>query len=356
LGLSRLIISIFIAIYYTFSTIYSIKHISYAISSSYKKIINYNNKCIFLTQAIILIFLIKFKFGVNSFFISQFIVGFIVMYIHIYLMNKEGLIKLFLFKKNTFKKNFKYALGYIPLSFSSWIFGLSDRYIITYYVSIAMAGKYSFIAQLTAIMQVIMQAIDTAYTPIFMKQMKEKTKESLEQIKSYFTVISFLLLFIYLGMVLFLPFLIEKLFPLKYRGDYFLISIFSMGYVFLAFRKMLANILVYYKKSFWISISGYIPAITNLVLNFIFIPKYGMYAAAWTTLISFFLYAIIVFIMAQKLQKFEFDFLKILLFFLIAIFFTFIAYKYSNLIINFILIGLYLLIGQISGIYKLIRR
>jgi hypothetical protein len=60
--------------------------------------------------------------------------------------------------------------------------------------------------------------------------------------------------------------------------------------------------------------------------------------------------------MAQKLQKLEFDFLKILLFFLIAIFFTFIAYKYSNLIINFILIGLYLLIGQISGIYKLIRR
>ncbi|QKF66487.1 MATE family efflux protein [Arcobacter venerupis] len=320
-----------------------------------RKLLSITTSAFFVTQVVVLISLIVFDLGIHSFFIAQFLVGFVVMFIHINLMKKEGLLKLFIFKKTTFKKNFKYALGYMPASFSGWIFTLSDRYIITYYVSLSMAGKYSFLVQLTMIIQFIMQAIDTAYGPIFMALMKEKTQENIDKMKSYFTVMTFFLLSVYLSMVLFMPFIIDSFFPEHYRGDYLLISILSMGFVFLAIRKMFANALVYYKKSFWISISGYIPAIVNLGLNFIFVPKYGMYAAAWSTLASFFLYGTIVFFMAQKLQKFEFDYLKIAIFFIIATSFTVISYEYSNLVVNFILISLFLLLGYFSGINKLIR-
>jgi O-antigen/teichoic acid export membrane protein len=293
--------------------------------------------------------------GINSFFIAQFCIGLITMSIHISLMKKEGLIKLFIFKKYTFKKVFKYAIGYIPLSFSSWIFNLSDRYIITYYVSLAMAGKYSFIMQLTMIIQVIIQAITTAYDPIFMGLMKDRTKENLEKIKIYFTVMIFLLLFVYLGLVLFLPFMIDIFFPIEYQGDYLLISILSMGFVFLAIRKMFANILVYYKKSLWISMSGYIPAIVNLGLNFIFVPKYGMYAAAWSTLASFFLYGFIVFVMAQKLQKFEFDYVKISSIFIMALIITWASFVYNNIVLNIFMLGLFVLFGKFLNIYKMMR-
>jgi len=320
-----------------------------------KKLLMINVASFFATQLIILILLIWFNMGVDSFFIAQFCIGLIVMMIHINLMKTEGLIKLFIFKQSTFKKLFKYALGYIPVSFSSWIFSLSDRYIITYYVSLAMAGKYAFIMQLTMIIQVIMQAIDTAYTPIFMTLIKNKTKQNLDKIKSFFDVMLFFLLVIYLGMILFLPFLIETFFPQKYQGDYLLISILSMGFVFLAIRKMFTNILVYYKKSLWISVSGYIPAIVNLALNFIFIPKYGIYAAAWSTLISFIVYAGIVFLMAQKLQKFEFNYFKILIIFGIAVLISCICLAYDNIILNIFMIIMFLLYGKILNIYKMIR-
>lgn len=320
-----------------------------------KKLLSITTGAFFVTQTIVLISLLVFDMGVQSFFIAQFLVGAIVMSVHINMMRKEGLLKLFIFKKNTFKKVFKYALGYIPASFSGWVFSLSDRYIITYYVSLAMAGKYSFIMQLTMIMQVIMQSIDTAYGPIFMTLMKERTEENIGKIKSYFTVMTFLLLFIYLGMVLFLPFLIDTFFPEKYQGDYLLISILSMGFVFLAVRKMFANVLVYYKKSFWISISGYIPALVNLGLNFMFVPKYGMYAAAWATLVSFFLYGLIVFVMAQKLQRFEFDYLHIFSIFSIAIIISWASFEYNNFMLNVVMIGLFLLIGKFLNIYKLMK-
>jgi len=320
-----------------------------------KKLLSITTTAFFVTQAIVLTMLIGFGMGIKLFFIAQVIVGFVVMSIHINMMTKEGLIKLFVFKKHTFKKVFKYALGYIPASFSSWIFNLSDRYIITYYVSLAMAGKYSFIMQLTMIIQVLMQAIDTAYTPIFMALMKENTKENLNKIKVYFTVMIFLLLGIYLGLILFLPLFIDTFFPVQYKGDYLLISILSMGFVFLGIRKMFVNVLVYYKKSFWISISGYIPAFVNLGLNFLFVPIYGMYAAAWATLASFFLYGLIVFIMAQKLHRFEFDYIQISSIFSIALIITWANFKYTNVVLNIFMLGVFLILGKFLNIYKIFR-
>lgn len=82
---------------------------------------------------------------------------------------------------------------------------------------------------------------------------------------------------------------------------------------------------------------------------------HGIYAAAWTTLFSLFLYALIVFTMAQKLQKFKFDYIKIFLLFVLAIGFTVISFYYSSLVVNFLLLGMFASFGQIFGIYKLLR-
>lgn len=320
-----------------------------------KKLLNITVSGYFTMQAFMVFMLLYLDMGVHSFFISQFIVGSIVMFVHLSLMKKEGILKLFVFNKKTFKKNIRYGFGYMPASLSSWLFMMSDRYIITYFISLAMAGKYAFIVQITMMIQVIMQAIQTAQNPIFMRQIKENSEESLGQIRNFITVMIFILISIYIIMITMLPFVIEFLFPTNYRGDYLLIPILAMGALFLAIRKMFSNVLVYYKKAFWISISGYIPAGVNLGLNFIFIPIYGIYAAAWTTLFSLFLYAAIVFTMAQKLQKFEFDYIKIFLLFILAIGFTVISFYYNSMIVNFLLLGMFALFGQVFGIYKLLR-
>lgn len=320
-----------------------------------KKLLSITVSGYFAMQFLMVFMLIYLEMGVHSFFISQFIVGSIVMFVHLSFMKKEGILKLFVFKKKTFNKNIKYGFGYMPASLSSWLFMMSDRYIITYFMSLAMAGKYAFIVQITMMIQVIMQSIQTAQNPIFIKQIKENSEESLGQIRNFITVMIFILLSIYIIMITMLPFVIEFLFPENYRGDYLLIPILAMGALFLAIRKMFSNVLVYYKKTFWISVSGYIPAGVNLGLNFIFIPIYGIYAAAWTTLFSLFLYASIVFTMAQKLQKFEFDYVKIFTLFILAVGFTVISFYYNSLVLNFLLLGLFVSFGQFFGIYKLLR-
>ncbi|MBA5762802.1 oligosaccharide flippase family protein [Vibrio sp. 404] len=320
-----------------------------------KKLLTITTSAYICTQILMLLMLVYLDMKINAFFISQFLIGFITMCIHLTIMNNEGIIKLFLFNRKTFIKTIRYGLGYMPASLSSWIFMMSDRYIIVYFISIAMAGKYAFIVQITMMIQVVMQSLQTALAPIFITQMDTATKESYRKIEDYIFVMIFFLLLIYVLMVTSLPFVIDLIFPESYRGDYLLIPILAMGSIFLAIRKLISMFLVYYKKSMWISISGYMPALVNVGLNFLFVPIYGIYAAAWTTLFSMFLYACVVFVMAQKLHKIDYNYMKIFFLFISAVVLTMVSFYCNNIIVNVAIIIVFASMGQVLGIYKLLR-
>ena len=58
------------------------------------------------------------------------------------------------------------------------------------------------------------------------------------------------------------------------------------NYVIFAYS-LYVNIEHYYKKTPYITINTIIAAVSNIILNFIFIPKFGYVAAAYTTLASY---------------------------------------------------------------------
>ncbi|XNS81282.1 lipopolysaccharide biosynthesis protein [Vibrio cyclitrophicus] len=315
-----------------------------------KKLLSITTISFILTQAILVLLLMFTDLKIESFFYSQFVINSFVCIIHLRMISKRGLIKIGVVSKKTLLKQIKYGLAFLPTSATAWVFSLSDRYILTYTVSIAATGKYAFLVQITMIIQIIMQSLDTAFSPIFMRIMKKRDTDSIRLIADYFTLMSFVILGIYLGLVLIVPFIIEKLFPLAYRGDYLLMSILSMGFVFLAWRKLFVSILVYHKKASWISYTGYFPAVLNIVLNLIFIPKYGIYAAAYTTLLSFFIYGATVYCLSLKLEKVNFDYFLVLTYLSSSIIFTYVGYIYNfqNLGLNILLLLCYFLFGFLS--------
>ena len=63
---------------------------------------------------------------------------------------------------------------------------------------------------------------------------------------------------------------------------------------------MSVNSIFYTKKTKFLAMVTTISAIMNLVLNFLLVPKYGIYAAAFTTLISYLFASITTYIVAQK--------------------------------------------------------
>ena len=106
----------------------------------------------------------------------------------------------------------------------------------------------------------------------------------------------------------------------------------------------------YYEKTKLIASATVIGAILNIVLNYIFIGKYGYYAAGYTTLICYMIYAIAHYIFMRKVCRENcdnvqpYDIKKLLLItilFLTIGFMLLFLYKYT--ILRYLVIVIFLL-------------
>ena len=53
--------------------------------------------------------------------------------------------------------------------------------------------------------------------------------------------------------------------------------------------------LMYIKKTHYVAVGTFFAAVCNVVLNYIYVPRYGIYAAAVTTLLSYWVMAALVY-------------------------------------------------------------
>ena len=84
-----------------------------------------------------------------------------------------------------------------------------------------------------------------------------------------------------------------------YKGIYIMPPI-AGGVYFIAVSNLYSDILVYLKKTKMVMISSAIAAALNVVLNYIMINAYGYMAAAYTTLISYIVMALLLSIWANR--------------------------------------------------------
>ena len=60
---------------------------------------------------------------------------------------------------------------------------------------------------------------------------------------------------------------------------------------------------MYYKKTIYVSIGTMVAAVVNIILNYIFIPKYGFVAAGYTTLASYIILMVVHCMITLKVMK-----------------------------------------------------
>lgn len=161
-----------------------------------------------------------------------------------------------------------------------------DTVMINSMIGASAAGIYGFAYKIGMIMYIVWLACNKAWVPWFYENMKEKNHKDVEQkIKYYimlFTVMGFVLIFISPE--------IGKIMGTKdfYKGlDY--VPLIMVGYYFQFLYSIPANLEFYTKNTKYLSLGTLIAALTNIVLNYILIPRYGAVTAAWTTIISYIL-------------------------------------------------------------------
>lgn len=164
------------------------------------------------------------------------------------------------------------------------ILSQSDRIMITSLADAAQTGIYSLIYNFSMIATVITTTLEGIWVPWFINKLKMNSRDEINVIaKDYINLMTYAMA----ALILVAPEVVKILANESYwEGISIIPPVVLANYVIFAYS-LYVNIEHYYKKTPYVTVNTIIAAVSNIVLNFIFIPKYGYVAAAYTTLASY---------------------------------------------------------------------
>ena len=204
--------------------------------------------------------------------------------------------------KSFLKWGLSYSLPIVPHGISQVILSRFDVIMITRMIGEHESGIYSFAYNIFMIVSVTMTSLSSAWSPWFYERMHEKNYESIKKYSRYYIlgIAVFCALLILLGPELIF---ILSLGSSKYAASvYCSIPIIAGGF-FAFLYNLPADIEYYYGKTKFIALGTTLAAVINIVLNAIFIQKYGYIAAAYTTLVTYALYFVFHYLLYRHIEK-----------------------------------------------------
>jgi len=163
-------------------------------------------------------------------------------------------------------------------------------------INTASAGLYSLAYNVGMLMLLFIYSITPALLPDFFKLVNNKEYNRLDVL---FEKIFLIVTTVALGLILFAREIVIILADEKFHSALSVVPIVVIGYVFYGMYIVYGMYAGYKKKTIFASIITLTGGISNIILNAIFLPKYGYIAAAYTTVFSYF----IMFLLALLVDK-----------------------------------------------------
>lgn len=192
----------------------------------------------------------------------------------------------FKFKKQYFLNALSFSAPMLPSLLSAWILNMSDRFFIQMYFTMEEVGIYSLGYKLASYVTVLATAFYTAYNPIFYRIANEEKEKKHELIK-YNTIYLIITIASSSFLMCFSKEIIMILFDEIYYRSYRVIQIIAFSYIF-SLMTGLKNLSLYQdKKNVLNMVIVILSAALNVLTNLLLIPRYGIYGAAFSTILCF---------------------------------------------------------------------
>lgn len=191
------------------------------------------------------------------------------------------------------KLYWKYALTFniplIPYYLSQMIFNHSDRLMIDWFCGRGDAAKYGVAYSLAFLLTFVLNAINNSFVPWQYENIKRG--EGIRN-KSVANAIALLMAVLLLGLIALAPEIILIMGGAKYAEATWTVPPVTMSLLLLFYTQLFVNVILYCEEKRYLVFGTFLPAITNILLNYILIPAFGFTAAGYTTLLSYVLFAI----------------------------------------------------------------
>lgn len=178
-----------------------------------------------------------------------------------------------------------YSVPLMVSTLSGFVLIAFDQLYINKTLGNTDAGLYSYATKIGMLMWGFANALNNATQPDFFRWMNEGDTEKINK-----QTISVLKLMVLAGC--FLVFFAADMGKVLSRNREFdfalsLIPIIVVGYFFMGVNALYARLIYYSRRIIYLSMIALTAAILNGVLNFVFVPKYGYFAAGYTTMVSY---------------------------------------------------------------------
>ena len=202
----------------------------------------------------------------------------------------------------------------IPNSLSWWIVGLSDRTLISIIIGVSANGIYSVSSKFSNLLNSIFSIFSMSWQETASMHIKDKDSnlffsKMIINIYNFFIVLSCLIISI-------LPLIFNIIIGKEYIESYAYIPIILLSNVFNVLAGVLGGIYVAKKMTNKVAYTTIASAIINIVINILFIRKFGLYAASFSTLIAYFLMLIYRYFDVKNIMNIKLKWRKNILYFI----------------------------------------
>lgn len=211
---------------------------------------------------------------------AQIIVSTFFLAIALYLLKKDSLLNIFIWRKDYLAEALKFGIPLMPHIAGGFLLTTVDRIVINKEIGLAEAGIYMVAVQLTAAVGIVFDAINKAYVPWLFEQLKSDQLAQKQKIVKL-TYAWFIL--IILGVIL--AFVIGPPLVVFIAGDQYaqagkVVGWLALGQGFQGMYLMVTNYIFYSKRTGLLSIASISSGILNLILLIVLVRIFGLEGAS----------------------------------------------------------------------------
>jgi len=196
----------------------------------------------------------------------------------------------FKFSWHWLKRSLVFGLPLVPHYFAGWLLTFADRYMLERLSTIEAVGLYSLAYNVSMALSLVTSSLNQAWGPIYYDMAGDEDQRGLLPRLSTIYAAG-----VTIAAIAFLALSRELLVILaaeRYWEAAGVVPIVTAGYYAFAMYSVLSTGTFFAKRTGRIMLLTSFAAAANIGANLLLIPRYGMYGAAWATLISYTLMAI----------------------------------------------------------------
>ena len=181
----------------------------------------------------------------------------------------------------------RFGLPKVPHGVLAQTLNLADRRILEEFVSLSQIGVYSVGSTFASAMKFPLSAFEPAWQPFVFE--KAKTADGPREIAAVATRVAIVFTVVALGLALLLPdvLLLMSHGRPEYHDAASVVPVVILGILFQGFFFLSSVGISITKEARYYPMVTAIAAFTNISLNFLLIPRFGIMAAAWATVAGY---------------------------------------------------------------------